>query len=115
MIKRSVNPKTDGYTPDRVLDEEIEDQIAIRGVEVADGRKFVIRSKDPYGLWEVQTRAGLVPHQLQGLYTSQRNAEEAIIRYCAQHPNQTRKPNISPLDTTKKLPKINAQASPDSN
>lgn len=81
-----VNPKTDGYIPDKMLEMEVEDQIAARSVTASDGRRFVIRSKDPYGMWEVTPRRGPTPEMLSGLYTSQGDAEKAIIQYCSTHP-----------------------------
>lgn len=94
-VLRTINPKTDGYVPDKLLDVEVEDQVAVRAVTVEDGRKFIIRAKDPYGMWQIQTRRGSVPQMLSGLYTTQGKAEQAIIEYCAKHPSQTRPYNIS--------------------
>lgn len=92
---RVVNPKSDGYQPDKILDQEVEGQMAVRGVTSPDGRRFVLRQKEETCLWQVVPRRGSVPQMLAGLYTSQRDAEQAIIRYCAQFPSQARPYNVS--------------------
>lgn len=81
-----VNPKTDGYIADKVLDAEAEDQMAIRGITAEDGRRFVVRQKESSSLWQVQPRRGPVPQALSGLYTTIRDAEQAIVRYCNHNP-----------------------------
>jgi hypothetical protein len=83
---KTVNPKTDGYVPDKMLDKEVEDQMAVRGVIADDGRKFIIRQKDPYALWYIEPRKGPKPAALDGSWTSQHDAEQAIMRYCARNP-----------------------------
>jgi len=80
------NPRSDNYVFDKDLEEVVEDQIGVRSFEHPDGRKFVVRCKDPYGHWHISPRKGPVPAALKGAYTSVLDAELAIQRYCSNHP-----------------------------
>lgn len=99
---KTINPKTDGYIADKVLDDFEDDQIAVRGVISDDGRKFIIKAKDPHGLWEITPRkGGTVPEALKGLWTSTWDAEQAIIRYCASHPVREKYYKNNPVSDVK--------------
>ena len=80
MASKMKNPKTDGYVEPFPINEE-EDTIAVRTIETDKGKQFIIRSKDPYALWEIKAKTGRTPEALSGLFTSQQDAQRQIDIY----------------------------------